>query len=344
MMLEPRGDHPELRRPAPPGSSATYSALARRLQWIHVPRLDYSLMIDGSAVRGRRQPGVEPARHARRRPPARICSPSTRSWAPGTGRCRSFEFGVAGQVVPTNIVTNSKLSVAPSNTRPWARLSSTARRLRRQRRERDAAAAADGARRRALPRAWRRAREVFDIELDVEYETWSRVQRVHGRHPRPRSASYRARDVTSAAIAHPEALARHGGGEARRRRRRDSGPAGVARRRLLRDGGRRRGLRQRRLRRRRRCRGQPRRVGRVRGAGSWRSPTSSATSRASASPRRTAASTSRSPTAPASRRTPIATSCNPNYLGQPAPTINGGTLRAALALSFRSPLLYRFWT
>ena len=86
----------------------------------------------------------------------------------------SWQFGVAGQVVPANIETNSKLTVTPLDTS-----------MGQVQLARDGLPANDvhvilplpltfraGARYRGLTAA---ARELFDVELDVEYETWSRV-------------------------------------------------------------------------------------------------------------------------------------------------------------------------
>ena len=84
------------------------------VQWIHVPRLVYSLMIDGAAM----PPNVATRCRARwtsaRRPAGRIRSPSTRSSARGCGRCLRSRSPWRGRWCPTDIVTNSTLSVRRS--------------------------------------------------------------------------------------------------------------------------------------------------------------------------------------------------------------------------------------
>jgi hypothetical protein len=85
----------------------------------------------------------------------------------------SLQFGLAGQVIPTSIKTNSKLNVTPVDSSLGA-VEIT----------RDGVPANDvnvtlplplsvraGARYRQLAGM----REIFDVELDAEYETWSRV-------------------------------------------------------------------------------------------------------------------------------------------------------------------------
>ena len=128
------------------------------LEWISVPRLDYSLVINANA--------------GPRAPPTR-CRASTTSWRTTTGsdpftfnaivgawfRPRpSLELGLAGQVVPASIVTHSTLSVTPLDPASWATCTLTRNGVPAERRDRDAAAAAAGARRAAATGTWRRAR------------------------------------------------------------------------------------------------------------------------------------------------------------------------------------------
>jgi long-chain fatty acid transport protein len=151
------------------------------LEWIHVPRLDYALVIDGTPFAGVANPVSSPLDllASTTGSDAFTFNAIVGAWL----RPAPFlEFALAGQVVPANIVAKSRLSVAaldpsmgpvaltrdgrPANdvtvTLPLPLL------------------ARAGARYRRL--AGRRAgvggsvRELFDVELDVEYESWSRVQ------------------------------------------------------------------------------------------------------------------------------------------------------------------------
>ena len=142
------------------------------LVWIVVPRLDYSLLIDGT-------PFVMTANN--------VSSPldmvaQTQGSDPFTLNAivgawyrpvPFLQFGFAGQVLPASIETNSKLTVTPLDTT-----------MGQVALAREGVPANDvnvilplpfmarvGARYRHLTVA----REVFDVELDVEYETWSRV-------------------------------------------------------------------------------------------------------------------------------------------------------------------------
>ena len=145
------------------------------VQWIHVPRLVYSLMIDGAGMPGGANPVSSPLDiHAT----TSGSDPFTFNAIVGAWArpVPAFEIAVSGQVVPTDIVTNSTLSVAfidqtrgplllarngsPANdvrvTLPLPLLARVGARYRHL--------AGDG-------------RERWDIELNVAYETWSRVQR-----------------------------------------------------------------------------------------------------------------------------------------------------------------------
>lgn len=141
------------------------------LQWIHVPRLVYSLMIDGS-----RSPGeINPV--SSQLDMLTTLSGSDRmtlnaivgAWVRPTP---AFEVAVSGQILPAKIVARSTMSVEPQGsglgkltlgrgaddvtvTLPLPLLARLAARYRHL---------VGG-------------RELFDLELDVEYETWSRVNR-----------------------------------------------------------------------------------------------------------------------------------------------------------------------
>jgi long-chain fatty acid transport protein len=147
------------------------------LQAISVPRLDYSLMVDGSTM----QMTVNPVRSSL----DMVASTSGSDWftfnaivGAWVRPIPSLQFGAAGQVVPNSITTNSTLQVTPlleddnPATPPEIVLL------------RDTGLANDvnvilplplSARVGARYRGLAGTREVFDIELDVEYETWSRV-------------------------------------------------------------------------------------------------------------------------------------------------------------------------
>jgi hypothetical protein len=149
------------------------------VQWIHVPRLDYSLMINGAGMPGGANPVSSPLDI---RATTRGSDPFTFNAIVGAWvrPVPALEIAVSGQVIPTDIVTNSTLSLAwvdddpmqprepllltrggsPANdvrvTLPLPMLARVGARYRNL--------AADG-------------RERWDIELNVAYETWSRVQR-----------------------------------------------------------------------------------------------------------------------------------------------------------------------
>lgn len=147
------------------------------LQWIHVPRLNYELMID--AYRQNRE--------------ANPVSSEFDMLATTTGsdpftfnailgawfRPLPFlEFGASGQVIPTQIKTNSRLSIEPYTQAMRDRGEVTL--------SRDGAPANDVTLTLPLPitaRAGARyvhlrgGREIFDVELNLGYESWSRVKR-----------------------------------------------------------------------------------------------------------------------------------------------------------------------
>lgn len=147
--------------------------LGLTLEWITVPRLDYSLVIDASPLAGTAYPVSGPYD---------ILAQTTGSdWLTfnaivgGWYRPRPWlEFGFAGQVIPADIVTHSSLALEPQDT---SRISSVTT-------GRNGNAANDVKITLPLPlmaragvryRHLRGARELYDLELDVEYESWSRA-------------------------------------------------------------------------------------------------------------------------------------------------------------------------
>jgi long-chain fatty acid transport protein len=140
--------------------------------WIVVPRLDYSLVIDGSPFAMAANPVSSPLDMIAQ---TRGSDPFTPNAIVGAWYrpVPSLQFGFAGQVVPAQVETNSKLTVTPLDT-TMGQVD-----LAREGYPADDVnvilplplMARVGARYRHLSVA----REIFDVELDVEYETWSRV-------------------------------------------------------------------------------------------------------------------------------------------------------------------------
>ncbi|MCL2450569.1 MAG: outer membrane protein transport protein, partial [Polyangiaceae bacterium] len=140
--------------------------------WVHVPRLDYSLVINGAPSTGQSsavmsQFDMEATTSG--------SDPFTFEAVVGAWvrPIPSLELAVSGQVVPADIVTNSHLSIQPLGLAGNVTLS------------RDNALANDVTVTLPLPLIGRAGaryrqlsgdREVFDVEADVEYETWSRVK------------------------------------------------------------------------------------------------------------------------------------------------------------------------
>ena len=144
------------------------------LEWIAVPRLDYSLVINANPAQGAVNPvssmydilaqttGSDPF----------TFNAIVGAWfrpAP------SLQFGLAGQVVPANIVTHSTLTLTALDPALLGTISTG----------RNGNFANDVTVTLPLPllvrgggryRHLAAGRELFDIELDVEYETWSRVK------------------------------------------------------------------------------------------------------------------------------------------------------------------------
>jgi len=148
------------------------------IEWISVPRLDYSLVINGN-------PATATGATTPVSSQLDLLAQTTGSdWLTfnaivgGWFRPRPWlELGLAGQVLPANIVTKSNLTLTPVD--PTGPLGSTPLTT-----QREGNTASDVTIKLPLPlmaRAGARyrhldgARELFDVELDAEYETWSRV-------------------------------------------------------------------------------------------------------------------------------------------------------------------------
>ncbi len=142
-------------------------------EWITVPRLVYSLVINANPAPGAANPvssmydilatttGSDPF----------TFNAILGAWYRPTP---SFEIGLAGQIVPANVVTHSTLSATAVDQAMLGDVTLT----------RQGVPATDVTVKLPLPlmaRAGARyrhlagGREVYDVELDVEYETWSRA-------------------------------------------------------------------------------------------------------------------------------------------------------------------------
>ncbi|HVZ87729.1 MAG TPA: outer membrane protein transport protein [Polyangia bacterium] len=142
-------------------------------EWISVPRLDYSLVINANPAPGAANPvssmydilatttGSDPF----------VFNAILGTWFRPVP---SFQFGLAGQVVPASIVTHSKLAATALDQAQLGTVTLL----------RNGVPASDVTVTLPLPlmvRAGGRyrnlvnGRERFDLEVDVEYETWSRA-------------------------------------------------------------------------------------------------------------------------------------------------------------------------
>ena len=142
-------------------------------EWIHVPRLNYSLVIDGSVFSQAANPVSSPLDILATTKGSSLFTYNAilGAWY----RPLPFlEFGLSGQVVPTSIVTHSTLSVTPLGT-DITSVDLT----------RGSKPANDVTLTLPLPMLFRAGaryrhlegqRERYDVELDVEYETWSRAK------------------------------------------------------------------------------------------------------------------------------------------------------------------------
>jgi len=142
-------------------------------EWIHVPRLNYSLVVDGTPFAKAANPVSAPLDilATTKGSSAFTFNAILGAWYRPVPE---LEFGVSGQVVPANIVTKSTLTVTPLGSEV-----SSVQLTRKNRAANDVSLTLplplifrSGVRYRGLEGA----REVFDLEFDVDYTTWSRVK------------------------------------------------------------------------------------------------------------------------------------------------------------------------
>jgi long-subunit fatty acid transport protein len=145
------------------------------LQWIHVPRLRYALVIDGTVLSRTANPvwsELDMLASVDASDPFTFNTILGMWYRPAP----YLELGVSGQVIPTQIQARGKLSVDPLSSEVDEEVE-----LRR-----DGQPANDVTVSLPLPltaragiryRGLKAGREVFDVELDVTYESWSRVER-----------------------------------------------------------------------------------------------------------------------------------------------------------------------
>ena len=296
------------------------------LEWIAVPRLDYSLVINANPAPGAANPVSSPYDILAQTTGS---DPFTFNAIVGAWfrPAPSLQFGLAGQVVPANIVTHSTLALTALDPATLLGTITTVR---------NGVPANDVTVTLPLPllvrgggryRHLAAGRELFDLELDVEYETWSRAKAFTVDSSGLVANALRKPARRDRDDHRPQAVERRAQRQAGRRLQPGARALDDARRGLLRDRRVAVGVRQRRLSRRRAAGRGARHVDACCTAGSWPSPTSCDTNRASPLRRRTRASTSRRRAAPASPPTPTDI-CNAHYLGQPAPAVNAGTYAA----------------
>ncbi len=145
-------------------------------EWIHVPRLKYSVVVDGTQFNGAANPVASDLDIL-----ATMKGSSLFTFNATLGAwyrpVPSWMFGVSGQVVPANVVTHGTLNLSMVNDLGWGEPVLT---------RADGTPADDVDVTLPLPLVGRAGaryihlaggREVFDLELDVEYVTWSRVDR-----------------------------------------------------------------------------------------------------------------------------------------------------------------------
>lgn len=145
------------------------------LQWIHVPRLWYSLVIDANQFPGHANPvksELDMFASTKGSDPFTFNAVLGAWYRPAPW----LEIGLSGQVIPSQIETDSELGIDPVQPEVVGEV-----RLRR-----DGEAANDVHVTLPLPitvragvryRQLQERRELFDVELDVSYESWSRVDR-----------------------------------------------------------------------------------------------------------------------------------------------------------------------
>lgn len=148
--------------------------LGASVQWIHVPRLKYSLVINANPFIGGANPvssNLDMLATLNGSAAFALNTIVGAWWRPA----ESIEVGLAGQVVPTQIRAKSHLDITPVSSSTDDRVALT----------RDGSPANDVTVVIPLPLMARAGiryrhvgtdnRELFDVELDVVYETWSRV-------------------------------------------------------------------------------------------------------------------------------------------------------------------------
>lgn len=150
-------------------------ALGATLQWIHAPRIRYSLMIDANQFPAEVNPvsnELDMLATVSGSDPFTLNAIIGAWYRPAP----FLEFGISGQVIPTQIKTHSTLSVEPQSPELTGDVE-----LRR-----DGELTNDVRLTLPLPltarvgvryRHLQGTRELFDVELDVGYESWSRVDR-----------------------------------------------------------------------------------------------------------------------------------------------------------------------
>jgi long-subunit fatty acid transport protein len=150
--------------------------LGLTVQWIAVPTLDYSLVVNGSPLsmdNGNPVSGPNDMRTNVHGHDYFTLNAILGGWL----RVAPFlEFGASGQILPSEIHTQSTLDVTPANSNDPVKLT------------RNGKPANDVNLTLPLPMSARlgaryiykkQGREVFDVELDGVFETWSRVNSFH---------------------------------------------------------------------------------------------------------------------------------------------------------------------
>jgi long-chain fatty acid transport protein len=143
-------------------------------EWISVPRLNYSLIINANTSPGASNPVSSNYDILAETTGSELFTPNLvlGAWY---RPIPSLQFGLAGQVVPANIVTHSNLKLTALDQATLGTITT----------QRDFLPASDVTVTLPLPllarlggryRHLAGGRELYDLELDVEYETWSRAQ------------------------------------------------------------------------------------------------------------------------------------------------------------------------
>jgi long-chain fatty acid transport protein len=142
-------------------------------EWVSVPRLEYSLMINGNPFQGQNEPVQSQYDLFAQTKGADWFTPNARLGA-WVRPCPWLQLAAAGQIIPTDIVTHSTLTVTARDPATLGTVTLT----------RGPDNANDVSIRLPLPMMARAGArfiglsdgvERWDLELDAEYETWSRV-------------------------------------------------------------------------------------------------------------------------------------------------------------------------